>query len=168
MCAWGHNLPRREGSNPFPPGKKFFTVCIFRKNTSKFAKVMFEPYTRDILNQFYRFFSFLRRKFWNSFRQKIVWKTTCWFLSYIYDYTFLILKSSSLFLNKVVIICTQYMHRKKGKCCQINFIFSRLIIYIIFLIYRRKYCDGHIILLLFCRYFSYDNILEVHVFLCFW
>ena len=36
-----------------PSGKKFFTIVIFRKNTSKYAKLMVELYICDNLNQIY-------------------------------------------------------------------------------------------------------------------
>ena len=58
----GAILPLQEGSNP-PPGENFLTIGIFRKNTSKYAKLMVEPYTCDNLNQIYRFFSFLTKNF---------------------------------------------------------------------------------------------------------
>ena len=80
MYIWGQYSPRRGGSNP--PGEKFFTVSIFRKNVSKYAKLIVEPYICDNLNHNYRFFLFLIKKFWNSFNQKIVCKATDWFLSY--------------------------------------------------------------------------------------
>ena len=37
-------------------GEKFFTIGIFRENTSKYAKLMAEPYICDNLNQIYQFF----------------------------------------------------------------------------------------------------------------
>ena len=44
----GSNLPLEGG------GKKFFTVGIFiKRNTSKYAKLMVEPYICDNLNQIY-------------------------------------------------------------------------------------------------------------------
>ena len=35
--------------NP-PPEEKFFTIDIFRKNTSKYAKLMVEPYYYEFVN----------------------------------------------------------------------------------------------------------------------
>ena len=55
-------LPRRGESNPPPPGEKFFTVGIFRKNTSKYAELMVEPYICDSLNQVYHFFFIFNQK----------------------------------------------------------------------------------------------------------
>ena len=46
-----------------PLVEKFFTIGIFRKNTSKYAKLMVEPYICDNLNHNYRFFSFLTKNF---------------------------------------------------------------------------------------------------------
>ena len=48
-----------QGGESNPSGKKFFTVSIFRKNVSKYAKLMVEPYVCDNLNHIDRFFSFL-------------------------------------------------------------------------------------------------------------
>ena len=56
----GAILPQRWGSNP--PGKKFFTVDIFRKNTSKCVKLMVEPYICDNLNKIFGFLSFFNNK----------------------------------------------------------------------------------------------------------
>ena len=44
-----------------PPDEKFFTVGIFKKNISKYAKlmVMVEPYICDNSHQIYRFFFYL-------------------------------------------------------------------------------------------------------------
>ena len=36
--------------------EKFFKICIFRKNASKYAKLMVESYICDNLNQSYRIF----------------------------------------------------------------------------------------------------------------
>ena len=49
-----------------PSGAKFFTVDIFRMNTSKYAKLMVQSYICDILNQIYRLFSLLTKKILNS------------------------------------------------------------------------------------------------------
>ena len=55
-------LPRRgETNSPPPPREKFFTIGIFKKNTSKYAKLMFELYICDNLNQIYRFLSLLTK-----------------------------------------------------------------------------------------------------------
>ena len=51
-----------------PSGKKYFTVGIFRKNTSKYAKLMAEPYICDDLNHKYRFFFFIFNKKCLKFR----------------------------------------------------------------------------------------------------
>ena len=59
MCE--NNIPRRrEGSN-HSPGEKFFNIGIFKKNTSKYAKLMVEPYICYNLRQTYRLF--LTKKF---------------------------------------------------------------------------------------------------------
>ena len=50
------------GGEVTPLGEKFFTVSIFRKNISKYTKLMVEPYICDILNHSYRFFSLLTKK----------------------------------------------------------------------------------------------------------
>ena len=63
-----------------PPGKKFFTVGIFRKNISKYVKLMIESYICDNLNQIYRLFAFLAGKFWNSF--------CLFFLHFLFLYSF--------------------------------------------------------------------------------
>ena len=42
--------------------------------------------------------------------------------------------------------CAWCMHRQRGKDCHTNLDFSFLIIYIIFPLYRRKFCDGRSIL----------------------
>ena len=52
-----------QGGGVTPPGEKFFTVNVFRKNISKHSILMVEPYICDNLNQTYRFFLFLRKKF---------------------------------------------------------------------------------------------------------
>ena len=50
MHTRGQLLPLTVGGRSKPsPGKTFFTVGIFRKNTSKYAKQMVEQYARDIL-----------------------------------------------------------------------------------------------------------------------
>ena len=46
-----------------PQGEKFFTVGIFSKNTSKYAKLTVEPYSYGNLNQIYRFFHFNNKIF---------------------------------------------------------------------------------------------------------
>ena len=45
-----------------PPRENFFTVSISRKNVSKYAKLMLESYICGNLNHNHRFFSFLRKK----------------------------------------------------------------------------------------------------------
>ena len=47
---------------PPPRGRSFFYVGIFRKKTSKSAKLMDERYICNNLNQMYRFFHFLTKK----------------------------------------------------------------------------------------------------------
>ena len=61
FCIYGDNTPP-AGGEVTPPGEKFFTVSIFRKNVSKYVKLMVEPYICDNLNHNYRFFSFLTKK----------------------------------------------------------------------------------------------------------
>ena len=56
------------GEEVTPRGREFFTIGIFRKNTSKYSKLMVETDVCHYLNQNYRCFSFLTKKFWNSFR----------------------------------------------------------------------------------------------------
>ena len=57
---------------------------------------------------------------------------------------------------KVIVICTWYMHLKGGReDCHANLNFSFLIIYIIVPFYRRKFCDGHIILVLESNTFDF-------------
>ena len=74
----------------------------------------------------------------------------------MYDYTFLVLKSSIFFSFeiKLFIICARCIHRiaKKGGC-HTNLNFSFLSIYVIVPLYRRKFCDSYIILVLnwFCH-----------------
>ena len=55
FCTYGGNTPPRRGRSN-PPGEKFFNAGIFRKNASKYAKLMVERYVCDNLNQIYRFF----------------------------------------------------------------------------------------------------------------
>ena len=43
------------------PGENFFTIGILRKSTSKYAKLMVEPYICDILRQIYQFFHFYQK-----------------------------------------------------------------------------------------------------------
>ena len=63
--------------------EKFFTVGIFRKNTSSYAKLMVEPCIGDNLNQIYRFLKFSTKKFEpclvkkSSVRQQIDFFRTC-------------------------------------------------------------------------------------------
>ena len=62
FCMHGGNtLPIGRINSP-PQGGKFFTVGIIRKNISKYAKLMVEPYICDSVSQIYRFlFSFLTK-----------------------------------------------------------------------------------------------------------
>ena len=47
----------------YTPAEKFFTVDIFRKNASKYVKLIVKPYVCGNLYQIYRFsFSFLTKK----------------------------------------------------------------------------------------------------------
>ena len=96
FCMYAGNTPLKGAK--YPPGQKYFTIVIFRKKTSKCAKLMDETYICDNLNQIYGFFFIFnnKKKIWNSFYQKIVWKTIDWFVSYLNDYTLLLLKSSAL------------------------------------------------------------------------
>ena len=77
---------------------------IFRKDTSKYAKPMGEPYICYNLKQIYRFFSFLTKKNESNFETyyKIVWKIKDLFLSYIYDSILLVLKASLFFEIKLL------------------------------------------------------------------
>ena len=59
---WEQFSPRREGSNPLLE-EKLFNDGVFRKNSSKYAKLMVELYACDNLNQIYHFFSFLTKRF---------------------------------------------------------------------------------------------------------
>ena len=56
---WGYNAPPVGGGRSNPsPGKKFFAINIFRKNTPKYTILIVEPYICDNLSQFYPFFQF--------------------------------------------------------------------------------------------------------------
>ena len=61
FCTYGGNAPPVGGGGN-PPGEKFFTIGIFRKKASKYAKLMVEPYIYDNLNQMYHFFLFKKKK----------------------------------------------------------------------------------------------------------
>ena len=50
FCIHGGYTPS-VGGEVIASGKKFFTVGIFRKNTSKYAELMVEPYICDNLSQ---------------------------------------------------------------------------------------------------------------------
>ena len=63
FSIYGGNTPLAGWEVTPPPGEKFFTVSIFRKNVSKYAKLMVEPYICDNLNHNYRIFSFLTKNF---------------------------------------------------------------------------------------------------------
>ena len=56
------------------------------------------------------------------------------------------------------------MHSKReGEDCHTNFIFSFLIIYIIVPLYRRKFYDGHIILVSNCVYIKCNEIYFLNI-----
>ena len=61
----GRILPRMggEGGNKPPGGGELFYRWYIKKDTSKYAKLMVEPYICDNLHQIYRFFSFLTNNF---------------------------------------------------------------------------------------------------------
>ena len=56
----GAILPHR--GEVTPSGEKFFIVAIFRKKTSKYTKLIIEPYIYDNLNRIYRFFFIFNEK----------------------------------------------------------------------------------------------------------
>ena len=61
LYIWGQYFTHKGEGNP--QGRIFFTVGIFKKNILKYAKLMFEPYISDNLNQIYHFFlSYFKRK----------------------------------------------------------------------------------------------------------
>ena len=57
FCMCGGNIPP-VGVEITSPREKFFTIGNFRKNTSKYEKLMVEPDICDNLNQIHRFFHF--------------------------------------------------------------------------------------------------------------
>ena len=63
-----YNFGMNRGNTPLAGrgplgGEKIFTVGIFRKNASKYAKLIVEPYICENLNQIYRFFPFIPKNF---------------------------------------------------------------------------------------------------------
>ena len=107
---------------------------------------MVELHFCDNLNQIYQLFSFLTKRIW----KKIVWKAINWFLSYMYDYTLSMLKSPVLFLElSFYNLYMVHASQKGGGIGIVIYIFLFLIIYIIVQLYRRKFCDHHIILIYF-------------------
>ena len=65
------------GGGSYSQGENVFTVDIFIKNTSKYAKVMVESCTRCKLNQIHRDLLILTKNFFKFIlSKKIVWKVT--------------------------------------------------------------------------------------------
>ena len=126
-----------------PPVMKCFNVGSSWTNALKCTELMIELYVCDHLNQIYGFISFLttttKWKCYLEMSWKIAFKTTTsWFPSYIYDFTLLILKSFALF---ILIDKVQ--------------------------LYRRKFCDGHIILV-YCRVSWYIFLNTLNIYKIFW
>ena len=63
FCSYGGNTPPVGKGKVTLPGKEFFVVGICRMNTSKYAKLIVEPYIYDNLNHNYWFFSFITKIF---------------------------------------------------------------------------------------------------------
>ena len=57
FCVYGGNTLSVVGEAT-ASGVKFFTVGIFRKEASKYGKLILGPHIWDNLNQIYRFFHF--------------------------------------------------------------------------------------------------------------
>ena len=132
---------RRGESNPLPRGEPFFTVSNFRKNTSKYAKLMVEPYICDNLNHNYRFFSFLPKK---KKKINIVWKTMNWFsfrCLWLYNVD---TEISCSFLKLSYFLYIVYRSQKGRDYPTIIWI-----IYIWNLLHRIKLCDGVILIVTF-------------------
>ena len=70
MCG-RHTLLCRGEVSSLSPVENFFNIVIFRKNSSKYAELVVEPFVCDNLNQIYRFSLFLTKTFWMSFRNVI-------------------------------------------------------------------------------------------------
>ena len=88
-----------------------------------------------------------------------------WFLSSIYDYALLILKSSGLFREYVVILSTWRMYRKEERVLSYRSLFYFCFYFvkkclIIVLLYRRNFCNGHMTQEKYGTYFFFTGILE--------
>ena len=73
LCMYRGNIPPPVGCGvDNSPLKKFFTIGIFKKNASKYTKIMVESHICDNLNQNYSIFLiFNKKKFLNSFRNDL-------------------------------------------------------------------------------------------------
>ena len=93
FCTYGGNsLSIGEVT---PPGETFFTVSIFRKDASKYAKLKVEPYICGNLKQIYQIFFFLIKIFLNLLRNVLANRLEGnRLISFVhYDCSLLVLKS---------------------------------------------------------------------------
>ena len=102
-----------------PWGENFFTVGIFRKNSSKYANLMIESCICDDLSQIYKIFKWKKLKFIlpkNRLEDKrLIFFVRVWLYFDVVkiDWTFLKLS----FYN----LCMVEMHRKRGVDCHTIF-----------------------------------------------
>ena len=130
-------------------GENFFNFSIFRKNTSEYPKLTVKLCICDNLNQNYRFFLFFCKQFWNQINIENHLENNR-MISFVHLW---------LSFADVKIVCSFFklschnlyvVHasQKEGDCDIIFF----LIIYVTVPFYRRKFCDGPIILVFFSMY----------------
>ena len=139
FSIYGDNNPLDTQSNPL--GEKFFTIGVFRKNASKYAKLMIESYISDNLSEICQFFSILTKKKLKFMYLKNHLKGNR-LISFVH--VWLCFAGIKIFHSFFLICYNLYMahaSRKEWGDCHTNLIFSFLIIYITTLLFRRKFCD---------------------------
>ena len=114
-----------------------FIIRIFRKNDSKYTKLMFKSCVCGNFNQIYLFSLFSQKKNWNECHLKMSQKIDCrknnWFFLYIYDYT-LWCWNFLLLLDKMFFY---YIYIPVKILALQNFWLQATIVW-----YKRKFCDG--------------------------